>query len=280
MKSKTRNLFIVSSILISINFSVNADTLSNVKSVLANLNGDSELNIEFTSTYTENRGKSDDDKKTSQNKHGLITLPLSYNHNGLQITYNKGILDKIAVEEAQKEQDEDANTPTLSAMSRIESSSILEKMSSAPSLLRFLNKAQFTTETPIQHKGKAATELNFDLPIESIITGEEAREYIDEFVGQYRLIVNDQGVPIESKLTFSGSGSAYVFFSLEMEQISTSQYQVVGNRLVNTNQAYIRKQSSTFGDSESVGEETLKIMTNDLVGNSQTNIEVGSCKQS
>jgi hypothetical protein len=65
-----------------------------------------------------------------------------------------------------------------------------------------------------------------------------------------------------------------------MEQTSTSQYQVVGNRLVNTSQTYTRKQSSTFGDSESVGEETLAIMTSDLGGNSQDNIEGGSCKKS
>jgi hypothetical protein len=258
----------------SVNFSVNADTLTNVKSKLETLNGDSALNVEFTSKYTETSGKDDEAKS------GLITLPLSYNHNGLQITYNKNILDKVSKEEAQKEQDESANTPTLSAMARIESSDILEKMSSAQSLLRFLNKAKFASETPIEHNGEPATELNFDLPIDSIITGEEAREYIDEFAGQYRLVVDSQGIPIESELTFSGSGSAYVFFNLEMEQTSTSQYQVVGNRLVNTNQAYKRKQSSTFGDSESVGEETLAIMSNVLVGNSQDNIEVGSCKKS
>ncbi len=266
----------------SVNFSVNADTLSDVKSKLATLNGDSALNVEFTSTYTENRGESEDsdEENNSKSKHGLITLPLSYNHNGLQITYNKDILDKVSEEEAQKEQDESANTPTLSAMARIESSDLLEKMSSAQSLLRFLNKAKFTTEKQVEYQGEKATELNFDLPIDSIITGEEAREYIDEFKGQYRLVVDSQGIPIESELTFSGSGSAYVFFNLEMEQTSTSQYQVVGNRLVNTNQAYKRKQSSTFGDSESVGEETLAIMANDLVGDSQGKLEIGSCKKS
>ncbi|PQJ53619.1 hypothetical protein BTO11_08035 [Psychrosphaera saromensis] len=258
----------------SVNFSVNADTLSDVKSKLETLNGDSAINVEFTSKYTETSGKDDEAKS------GLITLPLSYNHKGLQITYNKDILDKVAKEESQKEQDEGANTPTLSAMSRVESSDLLEQLSSASSLLRFLNKAKFASEKTIEHRGSSATELIFDLPIESIITGEDAREYIDEFAGQYRLVVDNQGVPIESELTFAGSGSAYVFFSLEMEQTSTSQYQVVGNRLVNTSQTYTRKQSSTFGDSESVGEETLAIMTSDLVGNSQDNIEVGSCKKS
>ena len=259
----------------SVNFSVNADTLSDVKSKLETLNGDSALNVEFTSKYTENNGK-----KSKDAKNGLITLPLSYNHNGLQITYNKDILDKVSEEEVQKEQNESANTPTLSAMARIESSDLLEKMSSAQSLLRFLNKAKFIGEKQVEHQGKAVTELNFDLPIDSIITGEEAREYIDEFKGQYRLVVDSQGIPIESDLTFSGSGSAYVFFNLEMEQTSTSQYQVVGNRLVNTSKVYKRKQSSTFGDSESVGEETLAILANVFVDNAQDKLEIGTCKQS
>ncbi|WP_299269253.1 hypothetical protein [uncultured Psychrosphaera sp.] len=282
MKFTTRELLIVSSILISINFSVNADTLSNVKSVLANLNGDSALNVQFTSVHTESRGKSEDDndEKDTKSEHGLISLPLSYNHNGLEITYNKDILDKIAKEETQKEQNEDASTPTLSAMSRIESSDILEKMSSASSLLRFINKAKLAAEKQIKHQGGSATELQFDVPLESVITGKEARGYVDEFEGQYRLVVDSQGVPIESELTFSGSGSAYVFFSLEMEQTSTSKYQVLGNRLINTSQVYARKQSSTFGDNESSGEQTLTIIANDLIDNSQDNIEVGSCKKS
>lgn len=274
--SLNRVYLAVSFLLVSsVNFSVSADTLTDVKSKLETLNGDSAINVEFTSKYTETSGKENDETKS-----GLITLPLSYNHKGLQITYSKDILDKVTKEESQKEQDENANTPTLSAMSRIESSDILEQISSALPLLRFLNKAKFTTETPIKHHGEPATELNFDLPIESIITEEEAREYIDEFAGQYRLVVDSQGVPIESKLTFSGSGSAYVFFNLAMEQTLTSQYQVVGNRLVNTSQTYKRKQSSTFGDSESLGEEILAIIADDLIDNSQDNIEVGSCKKS
>ncbi|MFT6528932.1 MAG: hypothetical protein ACJAZB_000564 [Psychrosphaera sp.] len=250
-------LTLLSSLLASVTFSVRADTLSDLKNVLTNLHDDGALAVEYTSKYTQNRGKQSDLKT----KKGFITLSASYNEKGLQVAYNKEILDKVALEETLKEQDENADTPTLNAMYRVESSDLLEMMSAAPSLLRFINKAKFKTEKQVQYQDTQARELMFDMPLESIITDQETRDHVDDFKGQFRLLVNSNNIPIESELTFTGSGSAYVFFSIKLAQTITNQYQLLGTRLVNTGQSYSRKQSSTFGQSDSNGEKKLTIIT-------------------
>ncbi|ARD45577.1 hypothetical protein [Colwellia sp. PAMC 21821] len=61
-------------------------------------------------------------------------------------------------------------------------------------------------------------------------------------------MIDDEGVPIETRLTYSGKGSAYIFFSMSAESQITSQFQIKGTRLVRVNKTIESNSTSTFND--------------------------------
>ena len=73
------------------------------------------------------------------------------------------------------------------------------------------------------------------------------------------MLINDQGVPVETRLTYSGKGSAYLFFSMSAESEITSQFKVEGTRLVRINKTVESSSSSTFNDRTYSGSWTLAL---------------------
>ena len=179
---------------------------------------------------------------------------------GFQLTYSNTVLDKIESEQVLKDQDEEANTPTTNAMNRLDTTQLNQMLSAAPSLARFINKASFVDETPTEFQNQSARRLTFDLPLESLVDSAEVREYVDEFEGKYSVIIDNKGVPLQSILSFNGSGSAFVIFSVEMSQTNTTNYQQHGDRLVMIKQETQRSSTSTFADTESTEIKRLTVL--------------------
>ena len=178
----------------------------------------------------------------------------------MQVTYSNQILLDSEIEANKKEQDEDFDTPTLNAIDEIEATELRNMLSSAPDLLRTLNKAQILNEKVITFKEHKARELSFKLPLEAIIDNKDVRDYVDKFTGGFSVIIDEQGIPLQSQLTFQGKGTAFIFFNLSASQTNTSSYQVIGDRLVNMRRDFTRKQKSTWGIKDSSGYKALTIL--------------------
>jgi hypothetical protein len=247
------SIVMMTSIISLSSFKVSADGLTDLKSTLIKLTGDTPISAIVESAYTEKRGK----KKKQKTKKGLIQVNLSEDNQGLKLIYSNETISKLEHEAEQKEHDDDANTPTLNAVNGVGVAEMSTMLSAAPNLLRTLKKAKFVSEEVVTHNEINARQLNFTLPLEAIIDNKEVHEYVDEFESKFNVLINDTGMPIESSITFAGSGSAYIFFTMDLTQTNTFTYKKINNRLVNIKKTFQSKRSSTWGDTESEGYKVL-----------------------
>lgn len=239
-------------------FQLLADGLSDLKAALGSLQGNSPISATVESSFTQKRGKP---KKLKTNT-GLIQVDLTDDHHGLQLTFNDAVITKLEDESKQKELDEEANTPTLNAVDNVGVAEMKRMLSAAPSLLRFINKATFINEETINYQQQQLRQLNFQLPLEAIIENKDIHEYVDEFTGSYQVIINSNGIPLETKLEFQGSGSAYIFFTMELSQSNQNNFKLIDDRLVNVKKIYQFNRSSTWGKTHSNGYTILVVNPN------------------
>lgn len=232
-----------------------ADGLADLNNSLVRLDGSSAISATLKSVFTENRGR----KKKIKTTTGSTYVQLLENLNGLQITYSDEMLTQLNKEENEKERNEEVNTPTLNAIKNIEVSELRNMLSAASKLRRSLIKAQFLKEEAIIYKEQDARILHFNLPLEAIISDKDVRSYVDDFEGMYKIIIDKKGVPLQAKITFEGSGSAYIFFKLSINQARTYFYKVIDDRLVNYRNEYTKQQKSTWDKRDSSGFNELII---------------------
>lgn len=241
-------------------FTVNTEAsqgLADLENALNSLKGTTAISATLYSTYNQDRGKKEREVK---NTSGSIKVKLNMASEGMQVTYFADTLDKIDQEKQLKADNEEALTPTLNAMERLETTSMKNMLSASQDLARFLAKAEFEKEERTELMGSPARRLFFNLPLDSIVSEKETREYVDEFEGKYSLIIDEQGVPLQAIMSFSGSGSAFIFFTVEMTQTYIVTYKTVGDRLFISEEQVERAMDSTWGTTNSV---TLKKITLD-----------------
>ena len=221
-----------------------ADSLSDLQQALIKLNGSDPVSGVLKVSFSESRGEGKDKKL----KTGAIKSTLSESIEGLDIRYSKAVLMQIAAENRLKLADEEADTPALNGAEILSASSLIPILSSAQTILDAISKGKFKGETRIDYLDKKIRVLDFELPLESFIDDKKTRGYVNKFKGSYKVLINDEGVPLETRLSYTGKGSAYLFFSMTAESEITSQFQIEGTRLVRINKTVESNSSSTFND--------------------------------
>ncbi len=223
-----------------------ADGLSDLKSALERLQGNSPISAILEATIIENQGEG----KDKVVKNGNVEINLQDGEQGLQITYSNQVLKNADEESNLRVKDEDADTPTLNAVDRLEATELRALLSSASSLLRRLEQATFIDEQEVVYYGKAVRVLNFELPMRTIVNNKKTREYVDKFEGKFQVIIDDDGTPLETQLNFKGNGRAYIVLSLKAYGTGTTKFKVVNERLVTVHQEFTNGYESTFGERE------------------------------
>ena len=221
-----------------------ADSLADLQQALAKLNGSEPVTGVLNVSFSESRGEGKDKKL----KTGAIKSTLSESIEGLDIRYSKDVLLQIAEENRLKLADEEADTPALNGAEILSASSLIPILSSAQPILDAISKGELRGETRIEYFDQQVRVLDFELPLESFIDDKKTRGYVNKFKGSYQVLIDDEGVPIETRLTYSGKGSAYIFFSMSAESQITSQFQIKGTRLVRVNKTIESNSTSTFND--------------------------------
>jgi hypothetical protein len=232
-----------------------ADGLADLQQALAQLNGNDPVSGVLNVSFTETRGEGKDKKL----KTGEIKSTLSENEKGLDIRYSKDILQKIAQENRLKMDNEEVDTPALNGAEILSASSLIPILSSAQTILDYITKGEFKGESSIAYLEKQVRVLDFKLPLESFIDDKKIRGYVSKFKGSYQVLINDKGIPIETRMSYSGKGSAYIFFSMTAESEIVSQFQIDGTRLVRTNRSVESNSSSTFNDRSYSGKWQLAL---------------------
>jgi hypothetical protein len=221
-----------------------ADGLADLQQALVKLNGSEPVSGHLKVSFSESRGEGKDKKL----KTGAIQSTLSESINGLDIRYSKDVLVKIAEENRIKLVDEEADTPVLNGAEILSASSLIPILSSAQTILDYIEQGEFKSEEQIEYQDKKVRVLDFKLPLESFIDDKKIRGYVSKFDGSYKILINADGIPIETRMSYSGKGSAYIFFSMTAESEITSQFQTDGTRLVRINRTVESNSSSTFND--------------------------------
>ena len=178
---------------------------------------------------------------------------------GLDIRYSKDVLVQISEENRLKLADEEVDTPALNGAEILSASSLIPILSSAQKILDAISKGKLRGESQIEYFDQQVRVLDFELPLDSFIDDKKTRGYVNKFKGSYKVLINDQGVPVETRLTYSGKGSAYLFFSMSAESEITSQFKVEGTRLVRINKTVESSSSPTFNDRTYSGSWTLAL---------------------
>ena len=213
-----------------------ADGVSDLKSALARLQGQSPLRAQVDAKTWNRQG----DGKELDETQGAASVTVEEGARGLSVLYSKDMLAKLEAEERNKERDTKAKTPTLSALSEVNSSSLRPMLSAASSLSRTLGKAIFKAEKLDTYNGKPARHLSFDLTLEKL--SEKDRKYVKKFEGVLDVWIAEDGTPVASRSSQTVSGRAYVVVNFEFKNEEDHVYSVVGDRLVST-----KKETRTSG---------------------------------
>jgi hypothetical protein len=232
-----------------------ADGLTDLHAALERLNGRKPITAYYETQFLQVSDADDEDDRKENN--GLVRVQLTDSEQGLQVTYSQVVMDKIEVESMQKILDEETDTPTLNAVRDINATEMRNLLSASPSLKRRIAKAEFVKEEQLEFEGQAARLLTFKLPLEAIIDDKKTRQYVSKFEGKYSILIDNNGVPLQSKTTFKGTGRAFVILSVKANSTNYNRYQIIDNRLVRVLNEYHREFSSTFGDNLETGNSLL-----------------------
>lgn len=251
-KSSFATIFAVTSMLSA---AASADGLADLQAALEKLNGSAPITAYYETQFLEVSDADDEDDRQENN--GLVRVQLTDSEQGLQVTYSQDVMNKIEAESMEKIVDEEADTPTLNAVGDINATRMRNLLSASSSMNRRIAKAEFVSEEAQEFEGQPARLLTFNLPLNAIIDDKKTREYVSKFEGKYTILIDENGVPLESKTRFKGKGSAFVILSVKANSSNYNRYQVIDNRLVRVLNEYHREFSSTFGDNLETGNSLL-----------------------
>ena len=106
--------------VIALGTPAHADGVSDLKSALARLQGQTPLRAQVDAKTWNRQG---DGKETDETQ-GTASVTVEEGARGLSVLYSKEMLAKLEAEERNKERDSKAKTPTLSALTEVNSSAL------------------------------------------------------------------------------------------------------------------------------------------------------------
>ncbi len=213
-----------------------ADGLSDLKSALARLQGQTPLKAVVDAKTWNRQGEGKELEETQ----GSASVLVEESQRGLQVLYSKEMLSKLEAEERSKEKDQKAKTPTLAALGEVNSSALRPMISAAGHLSRNLEKAIFKGEKVDSYNGKPARLLSFEVSIDKLT--EKERKYMKKFESNFEVWIAADGTPLASRAAQKVQGRAFIVISFEAKNEEEWVYGTVGDRLI-----ALRRESKNVG---------------------------------
>lgn len=245
---------LVSSLLLSVVVSnAHADGLSDLKAALARLQGTTPIKGVVEARTWSRQGDGKDLEETT----GFASVALEENARGLQVVYSKDTLNKLDAEERAKEKDNKAKTPTLSALSEVNTSALRPMIFASASLTRMMEKATFKSERMDTYKGQPARVVTFEFSTDRL--SEREKKYVKSYEGGMEVWIAADGTPLACKASQNLHARAYMVVTFNNKNEEEWTFAVVGERLVATRKEN-RSNGSGMGEKgESKVVKTLQI---------------------
>lgn len=165
-------------------------------------------------------------------KQGNMKVKAVQTMEGLSLHYSTQTLAAIEEESNLKRKNAEAATPTIEAMNRFNFQEMALLLNPLLDLQTDLKKAKFIKEELSVYQGKPARLLNFQIPLESL--SQEERKNLKKFKTDFKIWIDEKGIPLASHSTGKGSGRFALVIGFEFHFDVQKTYSLHNNRLLVT----------------------------------------------
>ncbi|MEO8502426.1 MAG: hypothetical protein ABI609_00875 [Acidobacteriota bacterium] len=232
-----------------------ADGLSDMKSVLLRLQGQTPIKAQVEAKTWNRSGTGKDTEEFS----GTASVMVEDDQRGLSVLLSKELLAKLDTEERAKEKDKKAKTPTLAALGDVNSTALRPLVSAASSITSMIEGKVFKAETMDTFDGKPARMLSFAPSIDAL--SEREKKVVKSLSGSLDIWIATDGTPLASRNVQVVHGSAFLVVSFDARNSDDRVYTVIGDRLVVVKYESTNSSSGMGETGETKTTKTLKVIS-------------------
>lgn len=214
-----------------------ADSLSDLKTTLATLKGDSTIRAKVSVKLEKTAGEG----KALEHQTGSATIHLEASAQGFNINYSPELLKQLALEQIALESTEYApvKTANLAATEAINADNLRKMTDASEYLNNKLARATFKNEQADTVQNQPARLLTFDLRNGNLSKKEQA--YVKTYEGILKVWLTENGIPLASTWEETYAGRAYLVVGFKVAQKENIAYTLAGKRLVATRYETLNK---------------------------------------
>lgn len=202
-----------------------ADSLSDLKSALARLNGQESIKASVDYQFWSKQGE----EKSPSITEGQATTLVEDGPQGLKMAWSR-VLIQTALQEAKAQaKDPEQKDATRRAIQGLRALQVSEYLSGAEDLLQTLEQGQLTGETSEAWQGKPAKLLQFKVTPK---LSKQNQKYVKEMEATAKVWIGADGVPLAAETQMRMKGRAMLVISFEQREKHAYRFTRVGNRLV------------------------------------------------
>lgn len=205
---------------------VKADGLSDLKTALARLQGQTPIKAALDVKTSRRQGEG----KDAEESNGQVSVFLEDGSRGMQMLYSKEVLARAENEARAKAKDSKSKTPTVIGLSELGTAEVRPMIAPVNGLLRQIEEGSFKGERLDTFNGKPARLLSFEFGIDKLT--ERERKYVKKLENTLELWIAADGTPLASRTRWFGSGRAFVVVSFESRFDEDSVFGLAGDRLL------------------------------------------------
>ena len=230
-----------------------ADGLADLKSALQRLGAPQPIKAVVTLKAQARRG----DGADATLDQGGASLALEDDAQGLRLQFGADVLARLRAEDAAREQDAKAPTPTTLALQSLGARDVRGLTAATETVSRFLARATFKQETATTLNGQPARLLTFELGPGKL--REQDRKYIKETEGSLQIWIAADGTPLEARSQLLLKGRAFLVVSFEMNSVDRMVFARQGERLLIVTRERVDKGSGAGDTSETTLDYALQL---------------------
>ncbi len=200
-----------------------ADTLAELRRLLATLDGVDPISAKLGFTHSQSRK----DDTTDDRKPATVGADVGADAQGVRMSFARRTLD-TAIAEA-RQTDPEARRPVSGALAEVRVTDVDEYLSAAPKLLATLERARVLEDKAGTWHGQPARvlRLKLDPPL-----SKRDRKYVKKLDASARIWLAANGVPLAAEQDFVLSGRALLVVNFESSTKESFEFQRRGDRLV------------------------------------------------
>lgn len=163
-------------------------------------------------------------------REGLINVRLEDGDGGLRATYSPELIAQLHTEELAKIDDENVKNSALNAVGQFEYWEWREILYPAAQMELVLGRYHFVSEKMDRFNGLPARLLTFSMPKEKI--DKSFRKYVKKYKNHFLVWIDENGVPLASKITEKGSGRVFIVIGFSFKNEIHTEYRQHNGRLI------------------------------------------------